>query len=128
MVGIVSIQLSKSDKHIIQIVATPELVRSINRRKSETGLFKEQLFEEAINQLLRPYSYQIGIGHSAFRFLAPIRKSANTTAISFWLKQSLFDNVCKVAQEHGIAKNSITYTACHNYFVLPLITDNLIRK
>jgi hypothetical protein len=114
-----SVQQSKADKYLCQIVATPEIIDAIDKRKQEEGLFKEELIKAALMQLLRPYTYQIGIGHPDFVFLAPPRKAANTKPMSFWIPIVIWKKVKETMMQYQVAQNAVLYTAIYNYFILP---------
>lgn len=116
-------QESKSDKHLCQISASEELKAIINKRKIQEGKFKEELITEALMQLLRPYSYQIGMGHKDFVFLAPPKKFEGTKAMSFWIPIKIWKRIKEVMMEEQVGQNAILYTAIYNYFVLPLKGD-----
>lgn len=117
------IQESKADKHLCQINASEELIRLIDRKKDATGKFKEELFEEAVMQLLRPHKYQIGIGHESFVFHAPLKKAVGNKAMSFWIKISLWKKVKEVMHINQVSQKAVLYTAIYNYFILPQKED-----
>lgn len=115
-----SSQVSKSDKHLCQISASAELKKIINKKKASEGRFKEELIKEALMQLLRPYPYQIGMGHNDFKFLAPPKKTESTKPMSFWIPIKIWKRIKEVMMEQQVGQNAILYTAIYNYFILPL--------
>lgn len=116
-------QLSKADKHLCQIHVSIHMTQLINSRKMIEGRFKEDMFEEALMQLLRPYFYQIGIGHKDFKFRAPLKRGKDTKVLSFWVPVKVWEHMNRVSAEEGVMLNAIIYTALHNYFVLPTKAD-----
>ena len=117
-------QPSKADKHLCQINTDDDLLAAIKRRKNGTGLFREVLFKDALKQLLQPYTvngkiYQMGMGHPDFKFLAPPRKSADTSTLSIWIPNITWKRVKEVVVESRVNQNAVIYTALYNFFILP---------
>lgn len=116
-------QPSKADKHICQIHVTDDFMKLVNTRKLVEDRFMEDMFEEALMQLLRPFFGQVGIGHKKFLFRAPFKKGAGTRVLSFWVSTKVWDHMKRVSAEKGVKLNAISHTALYNYFVLPTMAD-----
>ena len=117
-------QQSKADKHLCQINATQELRDAIAEKKKETGLIKEEMIRDALKQLLQPYSYQLGLGHESFSFLAVYAKSPKTKVLSFWIPIPLWKRIKETMMSHNVKQNTVLHTAIYNYFLLPKIQKN----
>jgi predicted nuclease of restriction endonuclease-like (RecB) superfamily len=107
--------ISKTEKKPCKINLSAEFVELIEYKSKLEDKFIEQVFEDAIIQLLIPRVGEIGLGHPDFRFNIPLMKSPDIKETMFWIKIKLWKKLKEVKMLHRISIHAIVYTAISNH-------------
>lgn len=105
----------KDIKKPCKINLSKEMVELIEYKCDLEDKFAEQVYEDAIIQLLIPRSGEIGLGHPEFEFKAPLMKSPDIKESMFWLKVKIWTKIKDVRQSQRVSLHAIIYTALINH-------------
>ncbi len=105
----------KNDKKPCKINLHPEQIELIKYISEKEDKFKEQVFEDAMLQLLIPRMGEVGLCSIDFTFYAPLSKNSETKEVMYWLKSKIWTAIKGIQQTNHIHIHAITYTAVVNY-------------
>lgn len=107
--------ISKKEKKPCKINLSEELLGLIEYKSKLEDKFIEEIFRDAIMQLLLPRLGEIGLGHPDFKFNAPLMKSPGIKDTMFWMNIKLWARVKEIKMLYRVSIHAIVYTAILNH-------------
>lgn len=102
---------SKIVKKPCKINLSKELINLIDYKSKLEDKFIEEIFRDAIMQLLLPRLGEIGLGHPDFKFNAPLMKSPGIKDTMFWMDIKLWKRLKEIKIFYNVSIHAIVYTA-----------------